>query len=134
MSNSSLENPGESPVRSERSSARLVITPEEALTVPDSALRVETQIRVTSAREPGFSNRAIVSLSLGILGTPLVGLLVGWFAIWFGILALRQMDGPEPLQGRGMALSGIVLGGLDIVLWIVLFVFYGHALFSYSIF
>lgn len=98
--------------------------------MPESALKPETQIRITPAREPGFSIRAIVSLTLGILGTPLVGILVGWFAIWVGILALRQIEGPEQLRGRGMALAGIALGVVDIVLWIVLLVVYGHALFS----
>lgn len=68
-------------------------------------------------------------MALGILGAPLVGILVGWFAVWFGILAMREIDGPEKLRGRGLAMCGIALGAVDIMLWIGLIIVYGHTLF-----
>src|SRR5215472_13326964 len=112
------------------SSRRVVITPEEALAVPESALIKERQRRLEPTTEPGLSVRAIISMILGIVGTLLVGILVGSFAIWLGILALRQIDGPEQLLGRGLALSGIALGAIDVILWLILILIYGHTIFS----
>jgi hypothetical protein len=71
----------------------------------------------------------IVSLTFGIVGLPLVGILVGWFAIWFGATALRQIEASQRLQGRTLALAGIALGVVDVVLWTLLVVVYGHSLF-----
>src|SRR5437016_7736357 len=103
------------------SHARIVITAEEALTVPESALmRPPNQLQVKPSAEPPLSFNAIASMALGILGAPLVGILVGWFAIGFGALALHQINGPEQLRGRGLAISGIALGAVDIILWTVL--------------
>lgn len=111
-----------------REVARVVITPEEALTVPESALRPEKQQRLASSKDTPVSVRAVVSFVLGILGAPLVGVLVGWFAIWVGLLALRQINGPEQLRGRGLAMSGIALGVFDVLLWLVLIMVYAHSL------
>ena len=111
--------------------ARVVITAEEALTVPDSALmRPEKQLRVKPSAEPPVSANAMISMALGILGAPLVGILVGWFAIGFGALALHQIDGPQQLRGRGLAISGIALGAVDGVLWLVLIFIYGFSVFK----
>lgn len=109
---------------------RVVITAEEALAVPESALIQERQQRLKPTTEPELSVMAIISMILGIVGTLLVGILVGSFAIWFGILALRQIDGPEQLRGRGLALSGIALGAIDVILWLILILIYGRTLFS----
>lgn len=107
---------------------RVVVTAEEALSVPASALQPEKQQRLGSANEPAISIRAMVSMALGILGAPVVGILVGPIAIGLGLLALRQIDGPEKLRGRGLALSGIALGTIDTVLWVFLIIFYGNHL------
>jgi hypothetical protein len=113
-----------------RSTARIVITAEEALTVPDSALHPEKQQLVAPPKEPPVSVRAVASMVVGILGAPLIGILTGWFAIGLGALALRQINGPERLRGRGLALSGIALGAVDIIFWTILVVIYGRTLFS----
>lgn len=113
-----------------RAVARVVITAEEALAVPESALHPEKQLALAPPEEPAVSIRAVASMVLGILGAPLVGILVGWFAIWLGALALRQINGPEHLRGRGLALSGIALGAVDILLWTILIIVYGHTLVS----
>jgi len=128
-SNSSSEpQPANEAAAPQRGVARVVITPEEALLVPESALQPEKQLRLAPSKETPISVRAIVSFVLGILGAPLVGVLTGWFAIWFGTLALRQIDGPERFRGRGLAMSGIALGVFDILLWLVLIMIYAHSL------
>lgn len=82
---------------------------------------------------------AVAALVLG-----LVGVLVSWvtflvpsiLAIVFGIVALRQtqpagQSGPPPPAGRGMAIAGILLGGLTslvvTILWLVVWGSFGTA-------
>ncbi len=65
---------------------------------------------------------------LGILGLVCFGPVLGIAALICGVLGLqksKQLGG----QGKGMAISGIVLGSIDIVLGIVLIVL-NLALFS----
>jgi hypothetical protein len=69
-------------------------------------------------------------LAFGILGLPVVGLLVGWFAVWFGIMAIRQIDRTERLRGRGMAVVGMTLGIAGIIFWVILVAVYGPSLFT----
>ena len=102
------------------------------MSVPQSALQPPKELEVTPGKEPGFSVDAVISMALGIIGAPLIGILVGFFAIWFGILALKEINGPKRLRGRGLALCGIALGAFDILLWLVLLLVYAHALFSKS--
>jgi ubiquitin-protein ligase len=114
-----------------RSSPRLVITAEEALRVPQSALLgPDARLQISPATAPPISGKAIASLAFGILGLPVVGLLVGWFAVWFGIMAIRQIDRTERLRGRGMAIVGMTLGIASIVLWVILVAAYGPSLFT----
>jgi hypothetical protein len=108
-----------------------VITPEEAFRVPAAALVVPThRIQIRPGAVP-VSGKAIASLIFGILGLPIVGILTGWFAVWFGTMALFQI-GSEPQQrrGRGLAIAGIVLGLVDIVVWIVLALVFARSLFA----
>ena len=78
---------------------------------------------------------AIASLILGILGV-MIG-LVCWFpvpgiiAVILGIIALKQMRvAPNP-TGRGLAIAGIVMGGINLaifalgILWFLLAVTFG---------
>ncbi|HEY6970825.1 MAG TPA: DUF4190 domain-containing protein [Candidatus Angelobacter sp.] len=109
-----------------------MITTEEAMSVPQSALQPPKELEVTPGKEPGLSVDAVISMALGIIGAPLIGILVGFFAIWFGIRALKEINGPKRLRGRGLALCGIALGACDIVLWLVLGFVYAHVLFSKS--
>jgi len=115
----------------DHSRPRFVITAEEAFSVPQTALQPPAKQRwVSPQQEVRYSGKAIVSLILGLLGLPLLGILVGWFAIGIGVSSLRQIDRQEGLQGKKLALWGIILGAVDIIFWIILIVAYGHSLFG----
>ncbi|MFH1876414.1 MAG: DUF4190 domain-containing protein [Candidatus Omnitrophota bacterium] len=60
----------------------------------------------------------IASLVLGcLILIPILGMLFALLAIIFGIVALVQISGhKETLKGKGLATSGIVLGGIGLVL------------------
>jgi len=110
--------------------AHLVITEDEAMSVPAAALVApELRRQIAPLETESRSGKAIVSLIFGILGIPLLGLLVGWFAVLFGMMALRDMKRSKHLLGRRLAISGVALGIFDIVLWLVLFGAYGPSLF-----
>lgn len=79
---------------------------------------------------PGVDFLAIISLVVGLLGCPL-SCCCGFFslplsigAIVLGILSvLRINKEPHRFKGKGIAIAGIVLGGLIVVLMIVGIVF-----------
>jgi hypothetical protein len=99
----------------------IVIGKEEIQGVPATAIpRPPLQLRVAPAEAPRTSGKAVASLVFGIAGIPIVGLLLGWFAILFGIMARREMAREPSLRGAGLAAAGVVLGALDIVVWILL--------------
>jgi uncharacterized membrane protein len=79
---------------------------------------------------PPISGTAIASLVFGVVGLPVVGLLVGWFAVGFGIMAIREIDRTEQLRGRGMAIAGLTLGIVSIVFWAILLATYGPSIFT----
>ncbi|MFF3844267.1 DUF4190 domain-containing protein [Streptomyces sp. NPDC002328] len=60
---------------------------------------------------------AIASLCCGIVGLFLLNIVLGPLAIVFGAVSLR---GAGARNGAGMAKAGIVLGIVDIVLWLVM--------------
>ncbi|MEU0671461.1 DUF4190 domain-containing protein [Streptomyces sp. NPDC006172] len=60
---------------------------------------------------------AIASLCCGIVGLFLFNIVLGPVAIVLGSVALRQTG---TRNGAGMAKAGIVLGVVDVVLWLVM--------------
>ncbi|MFF0091171.1 DUF4190 domain-containing protein [Streptomyces canus] len=68
----------------------------------------------SSSRTNGL---AIASLSCGIIGLFILNIVLGPLAIIFGAVARRQA---AVKNGAGMAKAGIILGIVDVVLWIVL--------------
>jgi ubiquitin-protein ligase len=109
----------------------VVITWEEALGVPESALIVPSaRIEIRPPEVSPVSGKAIASLVFGLVGLPIVGLLTGWFAVGFGISALRRIDGPPPLRGRSLATAGVALGIVDILVWIALSAIYLPTMFA----
>lgn len=69
-----------------------------------------SQVGSSSGGGKGF---AITSLVLGILGLFFLGILFGPLAIIFGIIGLNK-------NGGGMALAGLILGIIDLILWVLL--------------
>lgn len=66
---------------------------------------------------------AIVSLVCGILGILCCGLLSGIPAIITGYMAKNNVDSnPQEYGGRGLAVAGMVLGGISIVLTIIVII------------
>lgn len=66
---------------------------------------------------------AIVSLVCGILGILCCGMLTGIPAIITGYMAKNNVDAnPNQYSGRGMALAGMILGGVSVVLSIVVII------------
>ncbi len=60
---------------------------------------------------------AIASLCCGIVGLFILNIVLGPVAIVLGAVARRQA---AVRNGAGMAKAGIVLGVIDVVLWLVL--------------
>ncbi len=68
-------------------------------------------------RTSGFAITSLVLGILGILCLPILGVL----GLIFGILGLREIARAEPgMGGRGLAISGIVLGSIGTLLTILL--------------
>ena len=99
----------------------LVISKQEIQTVPAEALgRPATKITLGASESRRTSGKAIASLAFGIAGIPVIGVLVGWVAILFGTLALREVKHNQQLMGEGLAVAGIVLGSFDVLFWSLL--------------
>jgi hypothetical protein len=111
------------PVSDKKPWLRIVITKEQLREVSPPARPLQVHIKPSGESER-TSGRAIASLAFGLIGIFLIGLLVGPFAIILGAMALNQIRNDEFLQGRNLAVSGIVIGIVDIFLWIGLLFFY----------
>jgi hypothetical protein len=60
---------------------------------------------------------AVASLVLGILGMTCFSILAGLPAIVCGVVALVRISGARPpLRGQGLAIAGIVTGGLSVLM------------------
>ncbi|MBX3740020.1 MAG: DUF4190 domain-containing protein [Akkermansiaceae bacterium] len=73
------------------------------------------------------SGNAIASMVCGILGLVSCLIILGIPAVICGHLALKQItNSPLPMGGRGMAISGLIMGYIQIIsclVGIVLFIF-----------
>ena len=68
---------------------------------------------------------AIASLVCGILGLILCGLFTGIPAIICGHISLSRIkSATTPIQGKGMAITGLILGYLSVILSIVSIIFF----------
>jgi len=67
---------------------------------------------------------AIVSLVCGILSLTCCGAVTGIAALVTGFMAKNNVDAnPEQYGGRGMALAGMILGGIGVLLTVLYLVF-----------
>lgn len=68
---------------------------------------------------------AIASLVLGLVSIPLCFIFIpGVLAIVFGFIALSQ-TGASGQKGRGMAIAGLILGGISVAFIVLAIVFAG---------
>lgn len=108
--------------REEAARARITITKDDLRSVPDSALRRPARVvEVRPIEGLKTSGKAVTALVFGLAGIPLMGLLIGPFAIIFGGWALYEIGRANHLTGKNLAYSGIFLGIFDIILWVFLF-------------
>jgi len=105
--------------------ATICLTADEVAQVPESSIpRPTRSLRVGPEPKRRTSGKAITALVFGILGLPVLGILLGWFALLFALLAMRDLRADSSLSGRGLANAGLALGILDLALWLVLLTFY----------
>lgn len=72
---------------------------------------------MTQLVQPEANNLAIASLVLGILSLVGMGPLTGIPAIITGFMALKNPS------GKGMAIAGLIMGGLSILLLLLILLF-----------
>jgi len=64
---------------------------------------------------------AIAALVCGIAGLLLFAIVLGPLALIFGLQARRKIkESNGALKGDGMALAGVILGPIDVVLWLLI--------------
>jgi hypothetical protein len=68
---------------------------------------------------------AIWSLVLSLVGLFCCGFVVGIGGVVCGHLALSKLQREPQLQGRGLAIAGLIIGYLAIVFWLIYVVFFG---------
>ena len=81
---------------------------------------LEESIRKPDVGPRVMAEGAVSSVVVGIIGLAFFGFILGWVAISRGRKALNLIEeGPERYHGKPLAIAGIILGGVDIVGWIV---------------
>ncbi len=71
----------------------------------------------------GFAIASLVCSLVGVVFLPIIGGLLG---IILGAAALTQIRISNPrVQGRGLALAGIIVGAVSVVLWVGVLAFLG---------
>ncbi|WP_459735889.1 DUF4190 domain-containing protein [Streptomyces sp. E-15] len=71
----------------------------------------------TASTRSRTNGLAIAGLCCGIVGLFILNIVLGPLAVVFGAVGLRQSAAKG---GAGMAKAGIVLGVVDVVLWLIL--------------
>lgn len=106
----------------EASKPRITITKDDLKSVPESALRRPPRVvQVRPIEGLKTSGKAVTALVFALVGIPLMGLLLGPFAIIFGGWALYEISRANYLTGKNLAYSGIFIGVFDIILWVFIF-------------
>jgi hypothetical protein len=76
---------------------------------------------------------AIWSLVLSALGMVCCGFILGIPGVICGHIALSKIRSQPGLEGRGLAIAGLVIGYVSIAFWFVYVVFFGGLSFRHSI-
>jgi len=69
------------------------------------------------------SGMAVAALVMGIIGFLFFGFL-SILAIIFGAIGMSQTNKDPNLKGRGMAVTGLVLGIISIIGWVIAMIFW----------
>jgi S1-C subfamily serine protease len=80
-----------------------------------------TRASASASAQPavsGVSRLAIASLVCALAGIPLFGAITGLVAILLAVLALSSIR-VTGQRGLGLALSGVLLGVIDVVAWVI---------------
>ena len=73
--------------------------------------------------KPKTSSMATASLTIGIVGILIFGIILGPLAIILGAIAIKRInEKPLELEGRAIAKAGIICGIIGIVVSIILIV------------
>lgn len=105
--------------------------PAPAAWTPASGTPAFSEVPTGMPMQQRMSGKAIAALVLGIsaLCIPFVGLITGILAVVFGILAIKEVDAnPQAIKGKGMAITGIVLGALGFLGTLFFVIVFGFAL------
>jgi ubiquitin-protein ligase len=101
------------------------LTVDEIASVPESAIaRAPRHVHIEPMYSSQPSGKAITAFVFGILGMPILGILLGWFAILFAILAKKDFRTNPALFGRSLATTALMLGIFDILLWALVIAVY----------
>ncbi|MGI8662578.1 MAG: DUF4190 domain-containing protein [Acidimicrobiales bacterium] len=68
---------------------------------------------------------AVAALVCGIVGLLLFNIVLGPLALIFGLIARNKIKASNgALKGEGLAIAGIVLGPIDIAVWLLIISIY----------
>lgn len=86
-----------------------------------------------TTQHTGTNGMSIASLVLGILSIPMCFLfLPAILAIVFGLVGLGQIKNRPGQSGRGLAITGVVLGGIGLLVIVAVIMGLGNADFTFD--
>lgn len=90
-----------------------------------SQLATPATIMAPSTSAGQTEQLAIWSLALSLLGLFCCGLFAGIPGVICGHLALSKIDRTPGLQGRGLAIAGLIIGYFAAICWLLYLIFFG---------
>jgi hypothetical protein len=101
------------------------VTGGSAAVIPSPGPGVPAIVTPTSVPGSPTEPLAIWSLVLSLLGLFCCGLLSGVPGIICGHLALSKIEKRPGVQGRGLAIAGLVIGYFAALFWLLYLIFFG---------
>ncbi len=62
-----------------------------------------------------YCGKAIAGFVLSLVGLFCMGLVLGILGIFFSVKAMRECDQNPALQGRGLAVAGLIISIMDVI-------------------
>ncbi|MBQ9784004.1 MAG: DUF4190 domain-containing protein [Clostridia bacterium] len=72
----------------------------------------------------GYSKKSVAGFVLSLVGMFCCGLICGILGIIFSRQGMRECDENPNLQGRGLAVAGLIISILDVIFMVIAIVFY----------